>query len=315
MCTQGLSVVIPTLNSGDNLNSLIERISVVLPVAADAYEVILVDDGSRDGTWNLVLDMAARRPWIRGIGLLRNYGQHNALLCGIRAAQYDVIVTMDDDLQHPPEEIPKLLAKLTEGWDVVYGTPEAQQHGLWRNLASRLTKRALQGAVGVANARNVSAFRAFRTQIREAFRHYHGPSVSIDVLLSWGTSRFSARTVRHDSRSGGQSNYTLRKLVSHAVDMMTGFSTWPLRLASFVGFAATLFGIAVLMYVVVRYFLAGGSVPGFPFLAATIAIFSGAQLFALGIMGEYLARMHFRAMDRPTYAVRQDTMLEEIGTS
>lgn len=304
---RGLSVVVPTYDCETGLGELVDRLEQVLSDFGSPYELILVDDGSRDGTWDRVFELTAKRPWIHGIGLLRNYGQHNALLCGIRAARYNTIVTMDDDLQNPPEEIPKLLTKLAEGWDVVYGTPEVRQHGLWRNLASRVTRWTLQSVVGAFNAQNVSAFRAFRTQIREAFQHYHGPFVSIDVLLSWGTSRFSALRVRYDIRRQGLSNYTFRKLASHAIDMMTGFSTWPLRLASFVGFAATLFGIAVLIYVIFRYFIAGGSVPGFPFLASIIAIFSGAQLFGLGIMGEYLARMHFRAMDRPTYAVREDT--------
>jgi len=310
-----LSVVVPVYNGALTVELLARRLEAALPSLAGRYELVLVNDGSRDQSWQVVEELARTHAWVRGINLMRNYGQHNALLAGIRAAQHEIIVTLDDDLQNPPEEIPKLLAKLSDGWDVVYGTPEVQQHGLWRNLASRMTKRALQGAVGAANARNVSAFRAFRTQLRDAFRHYHGPFVSIDVLLSWGTSRFSAQTVRHDIRRQGLSNYTFRKLASHAIDMMTGFSTWPLRLASFVGFTATLLGIAVLMYVIIRYILAGGSIPGFPFLASTIAIFSGAQLFALGIIGEYLARMHFRAMDRPTYAVRQDTGSREERTS
>lgn len=302
-----LSVVIPAYNTGENLPPLIDRLAVVLPDLAEVYELILVNDGSRDATWECIRGMTSRRPWIRGIDLQRNYGQHNALLCGIRAARHAVIVTMDDDLQHPPEEIPSLLESLAEGADVVYGTADAQQHGLWRNLASRITKQALSGAVGASTAGSVSAFRAFRTQIRDAFQHYHGPSVSIDVLLSWGTSRFASRRVRHDPRQRGISNYTFGKLASHALEMMTGFSTVPLRLASLVGFSATLFGLMVLAYVAIRYVIAGGSVPGFPFLAAIITIFAGAQLFALGIIGEYLARMHYRAMDRPTYSVRQET--------
>lgn len=307
----GLSIVVPTYNCEAGLEMLVERLEAILPGISPEYELILVDDGSRDGTWSRVLETARKRPWVRGIGLLRNYGQHNALLCGIRAVRYELTVTMDDDLQHPPEEIPKLLAKLSEGWDLVYGTPETHQHGLWRNMASRITKWALQSAVGTASAGKVSAFRAFRTKVRDAFQHYNGPFVSVDVLLSWGTSRVASQTVRHDSRRHGLSNYTFRMLVSHAIDMMTGFSAWPLRVASFVGFAATLFGIGVLLYVIIRYVQAGGSVPGFPFLASIIAIFGGAQLFALGIIGEYLARMHFRAMERPTYAVRLDTGADE----
>ena len=126
------------------------------------------------------------------------------------------------------------------------------------------------------------------------------------MLLTWGTVRFGAVDVRHEPRAFGASNYTFRKLVIHALNMMTGFSTLPLQFASLVGFAFTLFGIGVLAYVIGRYLMEGSSVAGFPFLASVIAIFSGAQLFALGIIGEYLARMHFRMMERPTYTVREE---------
>ena len=237
---------------------------------------------------------------------MRNYGQHNALLCGIRAAKYEVIVTIDDDLQHPPEEIPRLLARLDEGFDVVYGAPEREQNGLMRALASRITRLALCTAIDNQVAKNVSPFRIFRTQLREAFAGYESPFVSIDVLLTWATTRFSAITVAFQPRNSGSSNYTFTKLVRHAFNMMTGFSTAPLQLASLIGFVCTLFGIGVFFYVFVRYCLEG-SVPGFPFLASIIAIFSGAQLFALGVMGEYLARMHFRSMKRPPYVVRATT--------
>ena len=238
---------------------------------------------------------------------MRNFGQHNALLCGIRVARHGVIVTIDDDLQTPPDEVPRLLAQLEQGYDVVYGTPEKEAHGFLRNMASRITKLALQSAVGAETARKVSAFRAFRTHLREAFSNYSGPYVSIDVLLTWGTKKFSAIPVRNDPRTIGVSHYTFGKLVAHAMNMMTGFSTVPLQIASITGFVFTFFGFAILLYVMGRYLIQGSPVPGFPFLASVIAIFSGAQLFALGIIGEYLARMHFRMMDRPSYAVRSTT--------
>ncbi len=211
---------------------------------------------------------------------------------------------MDDDLQNPPEEIAKLLSKLAEGYDVVYGYPEQESHGLLRNLASRATKISLQRTMGVSAAAHVSSFRAFRTQIRDAFADYRGSFVSIDVLLSWGAGRFAAVPVKNPPRALGRSNYTVGKLVAHAVNMMVGFSTIPLQLASVLGFSFALFGLGVLAYVLIRYIVAGGSVPGFPFLASLISIFSGVQLFALGIVGEYLARMHFRLMDRPSYTIR-----------
>ncbi len=250
------------------------------------------------------MEISKRDKRVRGIQLARNFGQHNALLCGIRAARGEVIVTLDDDLQHPPEEIPKLLNKLAEGYDVVYGTPMTEQHGFWRDIASQVMKLALQSAMGAKIARNVSAFRAFHTRLRDAFANYQSPFVSIDVLLTWATTSFAAIPVQHDPRWSGETNYTFRKLVAHALNMMTGFSTLPLQFASLIGFAFTLFGLVVLTYVIGRFLIHGSSVPGFPFLASVIAIFSGAQLFALGIIGEYLARMHFRAMEKPPYVIR-----------
>lgn len=304
---RSISIVVPVYNSESSLLELQAQLAQILPKISDVYEVILVNDGSRDHSWDIICQLAQQYSWVRGLQLMRNFGQHNALLCGIRAAKYDVIVTMDDDLQNPPEEIDKLLARLDEGYDMVYGKPQKEQHGLWRDLASQVTKMALQGAIGAETARNVSAFRAFRTPIREAFANYQGPFPSIDVLLTWGTTRFSAVEVRHNPRRFGISNYTFRKLVIHALNMMTGFSVLPLQVASLIGFIFTLFGGLVFMYVIGRYLVQGGVVPGFAFLASIIAIFSGAQLFALGIMGEYLARMHFRLMERPSYVVRSDT--------
>jgi undecaprenyl-phosphate 4-deoxy-4-formamido-L-arabinose transferase len=303
---RSLSVVTPVYNGEASVAELCRRLGEVLPLVATQYEIILVNDGSRDRSWEVISELSSRSPTVRGINLMRNYGQHNALLCGIRAAKYDVIVTLDDDLQHPAEEIPQLLARLDEGFDVVYGTPESEQNGVMRALASRITRLALRGAIGSEVAKNVSAFRLFRTQLREAFSGYQSPFVSIDVLLTWATTRFGAVIVPFQPRHAGSSNYTFTKLVRFALDMMTGFSTAPLQLASLIGFSCTLFGIGVFFYVFVRYCLEG-SVPGFPFLASIIAIFSGAQLFALGVIGEYLARMHFRSMKRPAYVVRTTT--------
>jgi glycosyltransferase involved in cell wall biosynthesis len=300
---RSISVVTPVYNGEASLGELCRRLAEVLPRISAQHEVILVNDGSRDRSWETISELCSRSPVVRGLNLMRNYGQHNALLCGIRAAKYDLVVTMDDDLQHPPEEIPRLLARLEEGFDVVYGAPKAEQNGLVRALASRITRLALSAAVGSDVAKNVSAFRVFPTQLREAFAAYQSPFVSIDVLLTWATTRFGATTVAFQPRHSGSSNYSFTKLVRHALDMMTGFSSAPLQLASLIGFTCTLFGLAVFIYVFIRYCLEG-SVPGFPFLASIIAIFSGAQLFALGVIGEYLARMHFRSMKRPAYAVR-----------
>lgn len=299
-----LSIVVPVYNSAESLPVLLSRLQQVLPQLANRYEVILVNDGSRDDTEAVLNREASRYGWVVPIHLMRNYGQHNALLCGIRAAQYEITVTMDDDLQNPPEEIHLLLEKLGEGFDVVYGYPKVQGHSLFRNFASRITKIALQAGMGVDVASRVSSFRAFRTMVRDGFADYRGAFVSIDVLLSWSTTRFSAIPVSNPPRTLGVSNYTIRKLIIHAMNMMTGFTVLPLQIASLVGFSFAAFGLLTLIFVVVRYLIDGSSVPGFAFLASILSIFSGVQLFSLGIIGEYLARIHFRVMDRPSYAQR-----------
>ena len=304
---RGFSVVVPVYNSAGMLPELTARLVPVLAALDTPHEIILVNDGSQDASWEVVQHLAAGHACVRGICMMRNYGQHNALLAGIRAARFDTILTMDDDLQHPPEELPKLIATFRKGYDVVYAIPVKMRHGLLRDLASLITKLTLQGAMGVEAARTVSAQRAFRTRLRGAFANFNGSFVNIDVLLTWGATTFGAVHLEHLPRRAGESNYTVRKLFRHAVNMMTGFSVLPLQIASLLGFACSFFGVAVLLYVLAGYFTMGSPVAGFPFLASIIAIFSGVQLFALGIIGEYLARMHFRIMDRPPYAVRETT--------
>jgi glycosyltransferase involved in cell wall biosynthesis len=299
-----LSVVVPVFNSAASLAALVSRLEPVLSGCAAEYELLLVNDGSRDASWAVIEDLERRHPWVHGIDLMRNSGQHNALLCGIRAASYPLTVTLDDDLQNPPEEILGLLAALGPQLDLVYGAPAQEVHGLWRDLASQVTKVVLQGVMGADTARMVGPFRVFRTDLRRAFADYRGTFVNIDVLLTWGTSRIAAIRVRHDRRSAGQSNYTFRTLLTHSLNMLTGFSAAPLQLASILGFSLTLVGAVLFLFVLGRYFVSGVAVPGFAFLASVTIVFSGAQLLTLGIIGEYLARMHFRLMERPAYTVR-----------
>ena len=302
-----LSVVIPVYRSQATLPELHRRLVAALEPVVSAFEIILVEDCGGDDSWQVIKQLALKDKRVRGITLARNYGQHNALLCGIRAADGELIVTIDDDLQNPPEEIPRLLSMLEEGHDVVYGSPINETHGFFRNQASRITKLALQGAMGMESASKVSAFRIFRTRLRDAFEAYRSPTVNIDVLLTWGTTRFAAVNVRQDERAVGDSGYSLRKLINHAINMMTGFSTLPLQIASVLGLFFGFMGFLILAYVLFNYLIHGSSVPGFAFLASMISIFSGVQLFTLGIFGEYLARMHFRSMERPPYALLDDT--------
>jgi glycosyltransferase involved in cell wall biosynthesis len=297
-----LSIVVPVYKGETFIEPLVAELSRTLPTFTEKYEIILVNDGSPDNSWQLIQRLTSKYPCVRGIRMMRNYGQHNATLCGIREARYEIVVTLDQDLQHPPEEIPLLLAKLDEGYDVVYGSPRKLPQGFWRNLMTAAIKWILAKVVGLPAVRNVSAFRAFRTHLRDAFVNFQNPSLIIDVLLSWGTTRFTS--VQVNIPQAERTNYNFKMLVRAATLILIGYSTLPLRFASWVGFVMTLFGLGVFIYVLVIYFVAG-SIPGFPFLASIIALFSGAQLFGLGIFGEYLARMFDRSMDKPTYVISE----------
>jgi undecaprenyl-phosphate 4-deoxy-4-formamido-L-arabinose transferase len=297
-----LSIVVPVYKGENLIEPLVLQLSKALPVFTENYEVILVNDGSPDGSWSVIQRLTETYPCTRGIRMMRNYGQHNATLCGVRLARYEAIITMDQDLQHRPQDIPLLLAKLEEGYDVVYGAPKKLPQGFLRNIMTASIKQILARVIGLPAVQNVSAFRAFRTSLRDAFSNFQSPTLILDVLLSWGTTRFTSVAV--DITHAERTSYNFRMLVRTAMLILTGYSTLPLRFASWIGFVMTLFGLGVFVYVLFVYFSAG-SIPGFPFLASIIALFSGAQLFAIGIFGEYLARMFDRSMDRPTYVIDQ----------
>jgi undecaprenyl-phosphate 4-deoxy-4-formamido-L-arabinose transferase len=300
------SVVIPVYRGEDTLEPLIERLGKVLPQVAEAYEVLLVNDGSPDNSWNVIGKLASQHDWVQGIGLMRNYGQENATLCGIRTARYEVIVTMDDDLQHCPEELPKLISKLNEGYDVVYGVPRTRGQPWWKSIFATFVKRTVSFLIGLPAIRDMSSYKAFRSGLKQAFAELKSPDVQIDVLLSWATTRFASVQIDEASRQTGKSNYNLKKLIKVSLLILTNYTTIPLRLASILGFLFTIFGVFVLIYVVGVFFTVG-SIPGFSFLASAITIFSGVQLFALGIIGEYLARMFERTSGKQPYIVVKTT--------
>ena len=301
-----VSIVVPVYNSAPILPNLVARLKEVLEPLNVQYELVLVNDCSADESWSRIVALAESDETIRGLDLSRNYGQHAATLAGIRAARGHIVVTIDDDLQNPPEEIPRLLAKLDEGYDVVYGVAVTGDRGALRNVLTWMAKRALRIAIGPDVPTNVSGYRAFRTTLRNAFQDFGSPYVSVDVLLSWGARRFVSLPVRHEPRREGRSGYTYGALATHALNVLTGFTTRPLRVVSMIGLAAVVFGVGVLTYVIGYYVVNEGDVPGFPFLASIITIFAGVQLLSLGTIGEYIARMHMRLMGRPPYSVRDE---------
>jgi len=299
---RSVSVVIPVYRSTTSLIPLVNRLEEAL--VGCEFEIILVDDGSPTATWEIAADLAKTHASVRAIRLGRNFGQHNALIAGIRSARHAVIVTMDDDLQNPPEEVPRLLAALGPSVDVVYGVSSNVAQTAWRRFGSSLARRIIS-RLGAVNVTQMSSFRVIRRDLRESFPEDLGPSVSLDAMLSWVTERFETIEVEHVDRQDGKSNYSASRLVRFALDVTTGYSAVPLQIALTLGLATAAFGVAVLAYVLIRFAVSGTSVAGFPFLASIIAIFSGVQLLTLGVIGEYLARMHFRIMRKPTYVIAE----------
>jgi undecaprenyl-phosphate 4-deoxy-4-formamido-L-arabinose transferase len=303
---RAVSVLVPTYKSPETLLAVAERIRK-LPWFTPESEVVFIDDGNADKTWSILLEIARVHPFVRAIRLSRNVGQHAALLAGVREARHPVIATLDDDLQNPPEELAHLLKALTDDVDVVYGVPRKIKQPIWRSVASVTAKRLMQKALGFSSAVDISSFRVFRSQLRDGFNNDLGPGVSLDALLSWSTSRFTSVEVEHQERKTGKSNYNFWKLFRFMLDTVTGFSTVPLRLATGLGLTTIALSVGVLIWVLGRPLITGESVPGFPFLAATIAIFSGTQLLVLGVIGQYIGRMHFRVMNKPTYTIAERT--------
>jgi undecaprenyl-phosphate 4-deoxy-4-formamido-L-arabinose transferase len=234
---------------------------------------------------------------------MRNCGQHNALMCGLRHARAKYVVTMDDDLQHPPEEIPKLLAALeASGNDVVYGVPDARKHGRWRNLGSVLVT-AFYRLVFKTKVQP-SPFRIMRREVVEAILSYNLNYTFIDGLLAWNTQRIGQITVEHHPRATGRSGYSLSKLLVLAMNLFTNFSLLPLQLVSLAGLLASLGGFAAGAYYLAKYLFAQIAVPGYASTIVAILVLGGLQLLSLGIIGEYLGRMHLNVNRKPQYTVR-----------
>ena len=307
-----VSIVIPCYRSELTLGDVVEGLFASLtgpeaPPEVEAMEVVLVVDGSPDGTAGVARALAQRHPEVRAVELRRNYGQHGALLAGIARAKHEVVVTMDDDGQHLPDQVPLLLAPIAAGRaDLVYGIAADEEHGVLRSAASRLVKRGLRAA-GAPRAEDSGAFRAFRTELRDGLGHVPDPFASVDVLLSWTTTSVERVTVEMRPRQVGRSSYTFSGLVRHTFNMITGYSNLPLRLVMYLGLLLAGVGFVLAVVVLVRYFSNETTVAGFTTLAAMIAMFSGAQMLSLGIIGEYLGRLHTRSMGKPTYLVRSDT--------
>jgi glycosyltransferase involved in cell wall biosynthesis len=301
-----LSVVIATYRSPGTLPELVARLTA-LPSWTPKSEIVIVDDGNHDNTWNVIQKLSTEVRSVRGFRLQQNVGQHAALLCGIRNVRNDLIITIDDDLQNPPEEIERLLAALETSVDLVVGIPKSASHNVFRRFTSKLSKVLLARSLGFKNASMISPFRLFRTRLRESFGPQLGRHISIDALLSLATNRCISVEVAHSTRKEGKSGYSMRKLVDFFLTTSTSASVVPLQIASRIGFVALMVSFSLLVLTVTRRLFFGSVITGFPFLASLVAGTSGVQLLLLGLLGQYIGHMHFRLIGVPSYVVLEAT--------
>lgn len=299
-----LSIVIPVYNSATTLNSLLARLTQTIETVTLSYEIILVDDGSRDDSWVVIQSLReSYDAHLVAVQLMRNYGQHNTLMCGLSMARGEYVVTMDDDLQNPPEEIPKLLTHIKQhNLDLVYGCPNSRNHAAWRNLGSNIVWHFYRTVF--CNPVTPTPFRIMRRQLAQSVMFYDLNFTYLDGLLAWCTSRIAGVEVEHHPRAQGNSGYSLGKLLSLALNLYTNFSLIPLQIVSGLGLITAASGFLVGVYYLFKYFASSIEVPGFASTIIAILILGGAQLLALGVIGEYLGRMHLNVNRKPQYVIR-----------
>jgi len=299
-----LSIVIPVYGSQDTLRPLTDRLCSVLDSLGRDYEIILVNDDSPDNAWEVIRALHAERSQhIVAIRLSRNFGQHNALMCGFRHAQGKLVITMDDDLQHPPEELPKLISAIESSeLDVVYGRYQEKQHRRWRNLGSAAINAVYQRVFSIRG--EFTAFRIVRHEIVAAALTYDLNFTFIDGLFAWNTKRIGGVEVKHAERRVGKSGYSLSKLMYLSINLLTNFSILPLQLATITGLFASGTGLLVGLYYLIRALTGGVLVPGYASLITGILFLGGIQLLAIGIIGEYVGRLHLNVSRKPQYSVR-----------
>ena len=299
-----LSIVVPVYNSASTLALLLERLTKVLEPITPRYEIILVDDGSRDDSWAVIQSLRTTyADHLVAVQLMRNYGQHNTLMCGLGIARGEYVVTMDDDLQNPPEEIPKLLTHIKQhGFDLVYGCPSNRSHAAWRNLGSTIVWHFYRTVF--RNPVTPTPFRVMRHQLAQSVMFYDLNFTYLDGLLAWCTGRIAGVEVEHHPRSEGSSGYSLGKLLGLALNLYTNFSLIPLQIVSGLGLVTATTGFLVGIYYLFQYIASSVVVPGFASTIIAILILGGAQLLALGVIGEYLGRLHLNVNRKPQYVIR-----------
>ena len=289
-----ISIIVPVFRSETILEQLSQRIKTVLSKVTDNWELILIDDASNDGTFGRMLKLRAQDSRIKLIRFSKNMGQHHATLCGLQNASGEYIFTLDDDLQNPPEEIPRFIEKMDQGYDLVIGRITGNKnHKKLRNLASRTIQRLAAIILGKPKNLNLSSYRAMTRKVSNQMSAYKGCHVYIPALMlnAAPTDKTCNIAVRHDPRISGKSTYTVSKLLKLSSYLLINHSRIPLRLVTGWGFLLSFASFAYALYIIIKVALFGSSADGWPSLAVLTSFLSGNILFCMGIVGEYIGRL------------------------
>ena len=304
-----VSVVVPVYRSRSILAELVRRVSQSL--ARQTFEIVLVHDCGPDDSWEVIQDLSREYQSVRGVNLRRNVGQHNALMAGLHYARGNIVVTIDDDLQHAPEDIPKLVAEVEKGFDLCYASFRNRKHAMWKRMGSRLNDQLAVVLLDKPKGLYLSPFRAMRRSVRDEVIKYGGPSVYLDGLLLAVTSNISSVELDHYSRADGDGGYTLRRSVSLLLKMSTISSILPLRLATLAGFLLAGLGAFLVVAFVAQRFIWNAMPVGWSSIVVTALILCGGQLVAIGIIGEYVGRIFLEVRKSPQYTISATTDLDE----
>jgi polyisoprenyl-phosphate glycosyltransferase len=304
-----LSIVVPVYKSQDCLKTLIDETISALSATdlAHSYEIILVNDDSPDGSWKEIKRIAAERPQVRGVSLLRNFGQHNATMAGLKDSRGRYVVIMDDDLQHPPAAIPKIVQQLRDGADVCYTIYRHRKHAAWKKLGSWINNAAATVLLGKPHALYLSSYKGLSRVVVDAVTRYDGPFTYIDGLILDVTRNINVLAVDHQDRLKGEGNYNLVRSISLWLKMATSFSVLPLRVASIAGMLLGIVAAGMAVYVVIRVLILGTPYPGWASVIVTVLLVGSMQLLGIGLVGEYIGRAYLRMNNKPQFIVRERT--------
>jgi undecaprenyl-phosphate 4-deoxy-4-formamido-L-arabinose transferase len=300
-----LSIVIPLFNESANIETLHARLGATIQASGRSFEIVYVDDGSADGTLEILRRIHERDPRVKAVVFNRNYGQHAAVVAGLERTRGEIVVTLDGDLQNPPEEIPKLLKKIDEGYDVVGGWRETRRDSRLRRFFSFLVNRLVSRAVGVEMRDYGCGLRAYRRGVVDRISRCPEISTFIPALANSFAGSVAEVPIAHSPRRSGKSRYTPIRLIRLSFDLLTGFSLLPIQMVSLTGMLIFFLGLAFAIFIGARSLIASPEGQGVLTLFAVLFLLAGLQILALGLIGEYVGRIYMEVRRRPKYVAKE----------